>query len=104
MEKTHSDSPVTKCKIIATGIALPSTCVTSAELDSRFGKAVGYVEKRCGIVHRYHASLHDSQAGLAAQALHQALKAGSLAPSSIDLLICASALALSRRWKWPLDC
>ncbi|MEG2399750.1 MAG: 3-oxoacyl-[acyl-carrier-protein] synthase III C-terminal domain-containing protein [Citrobacter sp.] len=94
MEKTHSDSPVTKCKIIATGIALPSTCVTSAELDSRFGKAVGYVEKRCGIVHRYHASLHDSQAGLAAQALHQALKAGSLAPSSIDLLICASAVAV----------
>uniref|UniRef100_UPI0020170804 NAD-dependent epimerase/dehydratase family protein n=1 Tax=Citrobacter freundii TaxID=546 RepID=UPI0020170804 len=72
MEKTHSDSSVTKCKIIATGIALPSTCVTSAELDSRFGKAVGYVEKRCGIVHRYHASLHDSQAGLAAQALQLA--------------------------------
>ena len=72
MEKTHSGSSVTKCKIIATGIALPSTCVTSAELDSRFGKAVGYVEKRCGIVHRYHASLHDSQAGLAAQALQLA--------------------------------
>lgn len=35
MEKTHSDSPVTKCKIIATGIALPSTCVTSADLASR---------------------------------------------------------------------
>lgn len=94
MEKTRSASPVTTCKIIATGIALPSTCVTSAELDSRLGKAAGYVEKRCGIVHRYHAAKHDSQAGLAAQALHQALKAGSLAPSSIDLLICASAVAV----------
>ena len=94
MEQTLSDKPVTACKIIATGIALPPTRVTSAELDARLGKPAGYVEKRCGIAWRYHASLRDSQAELAAQALHQALQAGGLTPSSIDLLICASAVAV----------
>lgn len=94
MEKIHSDTPFTMCKIIATGIALPSTCVTSIELDSRLGKVAGYVEKRSGIVCRYHAAQHDSQAELSAQALHQALKTSDLAPSSIDLLICASAVAV----------
>lgn len=94
MEQTLSDKPVMACKIIATGIALPPTRVTSAELDTRLGKPAGYVEKRCGIAWRYHASLRDSQAELAAQALHQALQAGGLAPSSIDLLICASAVAV----------
>ena len=94
MEHTLSDKPVTACKIIATGIALPPTRVTSAELDARLGKPAGYVEKRCGIAWRYHASLSDSQAKLAAQALHQALQAGGVAPASIDLLICASAVAV----------
>ncbi len=65
MEQTLSDKPVTACKMIATGIALPPTRVTSAELDARPGKPAGYVEKRCGIAWRYHASLHDSQAELA---------------------------------------
>ncbi len=81
-------------KIIATGIALPPDRISSSSLDIKLGKPPGYVEKRSGIAWRYHASDDASQAELAAQALHNALRAGSLAPSSVDLLICASAIAV----------
>lgn len=81
-------------KIISTGIALPAERLTSSDLDSWLGKPPGYVEKRSGILTRYHASHTASQAGLAAQALHNALHAGTISPTSIDLLICASAIAI----------
>lgn len=81
-------------KIIATGIAVPPARITSSMLDTRLGKPAGYVQKRSGIVWRYHATDDASQAELAAQALHNALNAGSLSPSSVDLLICASAIAV----------
>ncbi|SQI36111.1 3-oxoacyl-[acyl-carrier-protein] synthase 3 [Leminorella richardii] len=88
------NAPKTAIKIIATGIALPGEKIVSSELDAKLGKPEGYVERRSGIAWRYHASHDASQAALAAEALHNALKAGSLAPSSIDLLICASAIAV----------
>ncbi|POP47280.1 3-oxoacyl-ACP synthase [Superficieibacter electus] len=81
-------------KIIATGIAVPPARITSSMLDTRLGKPAGYVQKRSGIVWRYHATDDASQAELAAQALHNALNAGSLSPSSVNLLICASAIAV----------
>lgn len=43
-------------KIIATGAALPPNRVASSTLDARTGKPAGYVEKRSGIVYRYHAA------------------------------------------------
>ncbi|MBF0031761.1 3-oxoacyl-[acyl-carrier-protein] synthase III C-terminal domain-containing protein [Citrobacter freundii] len=79
-------------KIVSTGIALPPTRITSSMLDFQLGKPSGYVEKRSGIAWRYHVTNDASQAELAAQALHHALDAGALSPSSIDLLICASAI------------
>lgn len=81
-------------KIVSTGIALPPERITSSMLDTRLGKPAGYVGKRSGIAWRYHATDDASQAELAAQALHNALNAGSLSPSSVDLLICASAIAV----------
>lgn len=81
-------------KIISTGVALPPRCITSAELDVSLGKTAGYVERRSGIVRRYHAASDESQAELGAKALHHALQAASLTPASIDLLICASAVAV----------
>lgn len=94
MEQPAVNAPKTAIKIIATGIALPGEKIVSSELDAKLGKPEGYVERRSGIAWRYHASHDASQAALAAEALHNALKAGSLAPSSIDLLICASAIAV----------
>lgn len=93
---SHSCGSAVKAglKIVVTGIALPENKVSSASLDTFLGKPPGYVEKRSGIAWRYHATHEASQAELAARALHNALDAGSLTASSIDLLICASAIAV----------
>nr|WP_154667054.1 3-oxoacyl-[acyl-carrier-protein] synthase III C-terminal domain-containing protein [Chania multitudinisentens] len=88
---SHSVLPL---KIIATGAALPPHCVTSAALDQRLNKPAGYVEKRSGIVHRFHASNEASQAELAVAALNNALSLHHLSHNSIDLLISASAIAV----------
>lgn len=79
-------------KIISTGMALPPRCVESSALDARLGKKPGYVEKRSGIVHRFHADDDASQAELAAAALDDALDRVAIDPASIDLLIFASAI------------
>lgn len=79
-------------KIISTGTALPPDCVESAALDARLGKTAGHVEKRSGIVHRFHASNKASQAELAVAALDDALNRQNIDPASIDLLISASAI------------
>ncbi|HGM6985950.1 ketoacyl-ACP synthase III [Serratia marcescens] len=81
-------------KIIATGAALPPNRVASSTLDARLGKPVGYVEKRSGIVYRYHAADDASQAELAAAALQDALARSAIPAASIDLLISASAIAV----------
>ena len=94
MGTTTERTPKAAIKLIATGIALPPERVTSSTLDSRLGKSAGYVERRSGILHRYHATADASQAALAAEALHHALDSYHLDPSSVDLLICASAVAV----------
>ncbi|MGY5956862.1 3-oxoacyl-[acyl-carrier-protein] synthase-3 [Kosakonia sp. BK9b] len=87
-------TPVAALNIIATGSALPATCITSDSLDCQLGKPAGYVRQRSGIEHRFHARPDESQAELAAQALHNALAAQAISPSSIDLLISASAIGI----------
>ncbi|ALB63057.1 3-oxoacyl-(acyl carrier protein) synthase [Cronobacter condimenti 1330] len=83
-----------RLKIIATGKALPAQIITSSALDERLGKPAGYVERRSGILHRHHAADNDSQAELAAAALHHACRHYAIPPDSIDLLISASAIAV----------
>ncbi len=90
----HSSLPVIPLKIISTGAALPPNCVTSSSLDERFNKAAGYIEKRSGITHRFHATYEASQAALAVEALNDALTRQNIAPDSIDLLISASAISV----------
>ncbi|CAI2419070.1 3-oxoacyl-[acyl-carrier-protein] synthase 3 [Serratia liquefaciens] len=81
-------------KIIATGAALPPQCVESSALDRRLKKSAGYVEKRSGIIHRFHADNDASQAELAVAALDDALALHAIPRDSIDLLISASAIAV----------
>lgn len=85
---------MTAIKIVSTATALPERKVVSSELDVMLGKRKGYVEKRSGITERYYATDDSGQAELAAKALHNALNAGLLTPSSVDLLICASAIGV----------
>lgn len=79
--------------IIATGVALPPGKVESSALDSKLGKAQGYVEQRSGIQYRFHASDTASQVELAVAALHDAVERHTIDPHSIDLVISASAIA-----------
>lgn len=99
MNKPHQPVPerttaFVPLKIMASGVALPPGCVTSAMLDERLGFRPGYVEKRSGITHRFHADHQASQAQLGADALDAALRARDINPDSIDLLIFASAIAV----------
>lgn len=79
-------------KLIATGKALPSQQISSAQLDVQLGKREGYVQKYTGIDYRYHASMEEGQAQLGAKALQQALLEARIPAASIDLLISASAI------------
>ncbi|WP_426144012.1 3-oxoacyl-[acyl-carrier-protein] synthase III C-terminal domain-containing protein [Pseudomonas sp. DWP3-1-2] len=81
-------------KIIATGVALPPGRVDSSALDTLLNKPAGYVEKRSGVLHRFHATTEASQAELASQALKDALARQHLPADSIDLLISASAVPM----------
>lgn len=78
--------------ILSSGKALPSLCITSAELDVQLEKPSGYVEKRSGVVYRHHAASHEAQSDLAVFALKDALDRGGIAAGSIDLLLSASGV------------
>lgn len=89
MSDNRSIAPL---KIIASGVALPENKVYSSMLDEKLKKSKGFVEKQSGIEYRYHANDHDSQAELAANAIHQALASKNLPAQTIDMLINASAI------------
>lgn len=78
--------------ILSSGKALPGHKVSSAELDSLLSKSAGWVEKRSGVMHRFHACDDESQSEIAARALHDALARGGIEPGSIDLLLSASGV------------
>lgn len=83
--------PFLPVSIVSSGKALPGRKVTSSELDARLSKSPGWVRKRSGIDHRFHAN-DEHQSAVAAQALNDALALGGIAADSIDLLICASGV------------
>jgi len=76
-------------KILSTGVAVPAQRITSAELDAKLGFPDGSVQRRSGVIHRYHAGSSESQSELGAKALQAALARADIAPGSIDLLISA---------------
>lgn len=78
--------------ILSTGKALPSRCVASSSLDIELGHAAGWVERKSGIHHRHYAAADETQAGLAAAALRDAMARGGIRPESIDLLLSASGV------------
>ncbi len=94
MKSPFSSPALLPLKIIATGVALPPNRVDSVDLDRLLNKPAGYVEKRSGIIYRYHASDDACQAELAAAALHDALDRQGIDSASIDLLISASAISV----------
>lgn len=80
-------------KILCTGKALPTRRVSSDELDAVLKREPGYVRCKSGVDYRYHASNEETQSGLAAAALRDALVRGEIVASSIDLVLSASGVA-----------
>ncbi|PTY00060.1 3-oxoacyl-ACP synthase [Verrucomicrobia bacterium LW23] len=72
-------------------MALPRTCVTSAELDARLGLPPGTVQARCGVARRYLAQPHETAAELAALAADRAVAAAGMRWADVDCLIAANA-------------
>ena len=79
-------------RLIATGKAVPSRSVTSAEIDLEFGHPPGYTLQKSGVQSRFVAAPDQSQSQLGAAALQDALQHANLQPSDIDLLIGACAV------------
>lgn len=80
-------------RIVSTGKALPSQCLSAEQLDRASGARPGTSLKQSGVQMRHFAGPGESQSALGAAALKSALQAASLQPGSIDLLISACAVA-----------
>lgn len=76
--------------IAGSGVAVPETVLTAAELDARLGLPPGESERVTGVAKRHTAVLETASA-LAAAALREALADAGLPWAAVDCLVCASA-------------
>ena len=76
-------------RILSTGKALPERLLISESLDASHGFKKGYTFAQSGVRSRHFATEKDTQSGLGARALHDALARAEMSPASIDLLISA---------------
>ncbi|MEK8029304.1 3-oxoacyl-[acyl-carrier-protein] synthase III C-terminal domain-containing protein [Ideonella sp. DXS29W] len=79
-------------KLLATGKALPAQLILSSDLDRQLHRPPGWVQDKSGVRSRHHACATDTQSGLAALALRDAMDRGGIDPGSIDLLLSASGV------------
>ncbi len=85
----HKPLGLAPLRVVASGKALPSQCVTASDLDLRLGLTAGTTWRQSGVRQRYLAASHESQSQLGADALADALRHADMAVGSIDLLISA---------------
>ena len=74
-----------------TGSALPSKCVSNAELAERVDTSDDWIVERTGIRQRYIAGEGETTSSLAIEAARQALAAAGVAADEIGLIILATA-------------
>jgi 3-oxoacyl-[acyl-carrier-protein] synthase-3 len=79
--------------VAAVGMHLPSTIVTSAEIESRLGLAPDWIERRTGIRARRIAAPHERLEEHAAEAANQALQRAGIDPTAVDLVLVATTTA-----------
>jgi len=77
--------------LCGTGSFLPQKQVSSKSLDRQIGKREGWIEENCGVRERFVCG-PESQDELAASAAKEAIAEAGISPSSIDLVIFASAV------------
>ena len=77
--------------LIGTGSALPARAVSNADLATQIDTSDEWIVERTGIRNRYIAAEGETTGTLAAQAGRAAMEAAGAEPSSIDLIILATA-------------
>lgn len=76
--------------VIGSGMAVPGTLVTAAELDSRLGLHPGASFRATGVRQRFQSTVETASL-LAARAASAALEQAAMTLDDIDCLVCASA-------------
>ncbi|MGA1192571.1 MAG: beta-ketoacyl-ACP synthase III [Bdellovibrionota bacterium] len=76
-----------RTRIIGTGSALPSRCVTNFDLAEHLDTSDEWIRERVGIQARYICGEGESTVSLAAEATRRALEMAQIAPSDIDLIV-----------------
>ena len=77
-------------RIAGTGVAVPQTVLTCAELDARLGLPAGESLRVTGVSKR-HTAVRETASQLAAEAARAALQNAGMGWEEIDCLVCASA-------------
>ncbi|MFZ2487088.1 MAG: beta-ketoacyl-ACP synthase III [Anaerolineae bacterium] len=79
-------------QIVGWGMALPERVLTNHELAQRVATSDEWIRTRTGILERRVATApKESTVSLATQAAREALKIANVAPSALDLVICATS-------------
>lgn len=79
-------------RILGTGVHRPSTVITSADLDDRFGRPAGTTRARSGVTERRWAGPAETSSVMATAALRAAVSAAGLLPGDLDAVIVATVL------------
>ncbi len=79
--------------VAGVGMHLPSTIVTSAQIEDRLGLAPDWIERRTGIRARRIAEPHERLEDHAAAAAAQALMRAGVDPADVDLVLVATTTA-----------
>lgn len=82
---------MTRSVILGSGSALPQKVVTNAELSQQIETSDTWIIERTGIRQRHIASADETTSSLAIEASRAALKDAKVDPSTIDLIILATA-------------
>jgi 3-oxoacyl-[acyl-carrier-protein] synthase-3 len=77
--------------IVGTGSALPRRAVSNAELAERVDTSDEWIVERTGISNRHIAAPDETTSSLATDAARRALEAAGFEPSSIELIVLATA-------------
>lgn len=73
--------------ILGTGSALPSKCVTNADLSEFLDTSDAWIEERVGILKRYVCTGEEATVSLAVAASEKAIEAAGIDRSEIDLVV-----------------
>lgn len=80
-----------RSRVVSTGAYLPKRIITNAELAGMVDTTDEWIRKRTGIRQRHIAAEGEYTSDLGLAAAQEALRAGSIAPGEIDLILCATS-------------